>query len=243
MLIWLDGKTNTKAKPQENFGREIIELFTVGVDNYVETDVYAAARVFTGWNIQGSDDYRKDEYGDLNAYQEFVYNADQHETSEKTFSFPIYSNGSRTIPARSESAGMQDGLDLINALAFHPETGRRLARKFWGWFVSDVLPPDPAFVEAVAGVYRQNNTEIRPVMRYILTSSWFTNPSMYFTRYSMPAEFVIRSIREVGWQNFSLDKARAPMANMGMALYEPPNVGGWPLGAGWFSTSTISEVS
>ena len=68
MLIWLDGKSNTKARPQENFGREIIELFTIGVGNYVESDVYAAARVFTGWNLRGSDDYRKDEYGDLNAY-------------------------------------------------------------------------------------------------------------------------------------------------------------------------------
>ena len=85
MLIWLDGKSNTRAKPQENFGREIIELFTIGVDNYVETDVYAAARVFTGWNLRGSDNYRMDEYGDLNAYQEFVYNADQHEGSAKTF--------------------------------------------------------------------------------------------------------------------------------------------------------------
>src|SRR5688500_9055507 len=130
MLVWLDGKTNTKAKPQENFGREVMELFTVGVGNYTEADVYAAARVFTGWNLRQSDDYRQDEYGDMNAYQEFVYNADQHETSEKTFSFPIYSNGSRSIPARSASDGMQDGVDLITALAVHPETGRRLARKF-----------------------------------------------------------------------------------------------------------------
>ena len=75
MVVWLDGKSNTRAKPQENFGREIIELFTVGVGNYIESDVYAAARVFTGWNLRGSDDYRQDEYGDLNAYQEFVYNA------------------------------------------------------------------------------------------------------------------------------------------------------------------------
>ena len=52
MLIWLDGRTNTKAQPQENFGREIMELFTLGVGNYTEADVYAAARVFTGWNLQ-----------------------------------------------------------------------------------------------------------------------------------------------------------------------------------------------
>src|SRR4029434_6478341 len=107
MGVWLEGQSNTKAKPQENFGREIMELFTVGVGHYTEPDVYAAARVFTGWNLRGSDNYRQDEYGDLNAYQEFIYNGDQHETSEKTFSFPIYSTGSKTIPARSESAGMQ----------------------------------------------------------------------------------------------------------------------------------------
>jgi uncharacterized protein (DUF1800 family) len=236
MLIWLDGKSNTKGKPQENFGREIMELFTVGVDNYVETDVYAAARVFTGWNLRGSDNYQQD---DFNAYQEFVYKAEEHETSAKTFSFPIFSDGSKTIPARSISAGMQDGFDLITALAVHPETGRRLARKFWNLFVSEIQAPDPTFVENVAGVYRQNATEIRPVVRYILKSSWFNDPSVRFARYSWPAEFVARSIKEVGWQNYSLDAVRSPMAAMGQQLFEPPNVGGWPVGANWFSTSTM----
>jgi len=239
MLIWLDGKSNTKARPQENFGREIIELFTIGVGNYVESDVYAAARVFTGWNLRGSDDYRKDEYGDLNAYQEFVYHADQHDTGDKTFSFPIYTSGSRTIASRSESAGMQDGIELITALAIHPETGRRLARKFWNFFISEIHAPDPAFVESVTAVYLQSRTEIRPVIRHILTSPWFTDPAMQFARYSWPAEYVVRSIREVGWQNFSVDRARSPMAAMGQQLFEPPNVAGWPPGAAWFSTGTM----
>ncbi len=238
MVVWLDGQSNTKAKPQENFGREVMELFTVGVGHYTEPDVYAAARVFTGWNLRGSDDYRRDEYGDVNAYQEFVYNADDHETSAKTFSFPI-SNGSRTIPERSASAGMQDGVDLITALAFHPETARRLARKLWNFFISEIHQPDPGFVESTAAVYLQNGTEIRPVVRHILTSSWFNNPSMRYARYSWPAEFVVRAIREVGWQNLSLDRVRAPLANMGQQLFEPPNVGGWPLGTGWFSTGTM----
>jgi len=239
MLIWLDGQSNTKTMPQENFGREVMELFTIGVDNYVETDVYAAARVFSGWNLLGSENYRQDDYGDLNQYKAFVYNADQHETSSKTFSFPIYSDGSRTIPARSESAGIQDGLDLINALAMHPETGRRLARKFWNFFVSETQPPDPNFVESVAGVYRQNATEIRPVIRYILKSPWFNDPSVRFARYSWPAEFVTRSIKEVGWQNYNLNSALSPISAMGQQLLEPPNVGGWPLGANWFSTTTM----
>jgi len=236
MLVWLDGKSNTKTKPQENFGREVMELFTVGVGHYTEADVYAAARVFTGWNLRRSEGYRRE---DMNAYQEFVYNADEHEANPKTFSFPIYRNGDRTIPARSESAGMQDGVDLITALAVHPETARRLARKFWNFFVSEVHQPDPVFVEQAAAVYLQNGTEIRPVVRYVLTSPWFINPSMRYARYSWPSEFVARAIKEVGWQGLSLDRVRSPLANMGQLLFEPPNVGGWPLGAGWFSTGAM----
>jgi uncharacterized protein (DUF1800 family) len=236
MLVWLDGKSNTRAMPQENFGREVMELFTVGVDHYTEPDVYAAARVFSGWNLRKSDGYSSN---DPNAYQEFVYNADQHETTAKTFSFPIYRDGSTTIPARSESAGLQDGVDLINALAMHPETARRLARKFWNFFVSEIAPADPAFVDSIAEVYLQNGTDIRPVVRQILTSPWFTDPSVRFARYSWPAEFVVRAIKEVGWQNLSLETLKSPLANMGMLLFEPPNVGGWLLGAEWISTATM----
>jgi uncharacterized protein (DUF1800 family) len=236
MLVWLDGKTNGKAKPQENFGREVMELFTVGVGHYTEADVYAAARVFTGWNLRQSEGYRRE---DVNAYQEFVYNADQHDTNAKAFSFPIYSNGSRTIPARSESGSIEDGVDLITALALHPETARRLARKFWHFFISEIHQPDPGFIESAAAVYLRNGTEIRPVVQHVLTSPWFTHPSMRHARYSWPPEFVVRAVKEVGWQGLPLDKVRAPLANMGMLLFEPPNVGGWALGAGWFSTGTI----
>ncbi len=236
MLVWLDGKSNTAARPQENFGREVMELFTMGVGHYTEPDVYAAARVFTGWNLQKSEGYSK---GDPNAYQAFAYSADNHDTSAKTFSFPIYDNGSRTIPERGAAAGMQDGVDLIRALATHPETARRLARKFWTFFVSEVHEPDPQFVAAVAAVYLQGNTEIRPVVRYILGSPWFRDPSVRFARYSWPPELVVRAIKEVGWEGFSLDQAKAPLANMGLLLFEPPDVGGWPTGGAWFSTATM----
>lgn len=236
MLIWLDGQFNTAAKPQENFGREVMELFTVGVGHYTEPDVYAAARVFSGWNLGRSEPFRKD---DPNSYLAFAYNPDEHDTSAKTFSFPIYSNGSRTIPERGAANGMQDGIDLITALATHPETARRLARKFWNFFVSDLHEPAPQFVESIASVYMQNGTEIRPVVRAIFTSSWFRDPSVRFARYSWPPEFMVRAIKEVGWEGVSLDQAKTPLANMGMQLFEPPNVGGWPVGAGWFSTATM----
>jgi len=132
MLVWLDGRTNTKAKPQENFGREIMELFTVGVGNYTEADVYAAARVFSGWNLA-----RPGTATDGSQHYEFSYIANNHDVAAKTFSFAVYPDGGKTIPARSAAAGMQDGIDFINGLAAHPNTARYLAAKLYRFFVTD----------------------------------------------------------------------------------------------------------
>src|SRR5581483_6025011 len=190
MLIWLDGDTNTKAKPQENFGRELMELFSRGVGYYTEDDVYAAARVFTGWNLDKS--------------FKFVFNANAHETTAKTFSFPIYADGGRTIPARAASAGMQDGIDLINALAMHQETATRVVTKLYNYFVSETVTPNPAFIAGLADTYLRNASAIQPVVAQILLSPQFQDPSVVFTRYSWPAEFVARAIKETGWTGFSV---------------------------------------
>ena len=235
MLIWLDGDTNTKAKPQENFGRELMELFSRGVGYYTEDDVYAAARVFTGWNLDrpaGGNNVTTGAYA-------FVYNANQHETTAKTFSFPIYRDGTRTIPSRAASAGMQDGLDLIAALASHPETARRLATKLYAFFVSETASPDSAFIDDLAATYLQNGTALKPVVERLLRSPQFQAPSIFFTRYAWPAEFVVRSLKEAGWSGFSLGSVLSPMVNMGQELFEPPNVAGWVLGQGWFSTGAM----
>jgi uncharacterized protein (DUF1800 family) len=232
MLVWLDGMSNVKAKPQENFGRELMELFTMGVGYYAESDVYAAARVFTGWNLSRSGS------GVSTAYR-FVYNAAQHDTDAKDFTFPIYSRKSRTphrIPARNASSGMQDGLDLIEALAYHPETARRLARRLWLWFVSETEPASDAFVESIANVYLSNQTSIRATLRAVLHSPEFTDPNRAFQRYAWPVEYVVRLLREVGYQGFSANDALTPLVNMGQQLYEPPDVNGWELGVSWFST-------
>jgi uncharacterized protein (DUF1800 family) len=236
MLVWLDGRTNTRQRPQENFGREIMELFTFGVGNYTEQDVYAAARVFTGWNLRqvaaaGGNN-------DPGTYYEFAFNANQHDTAAKTFTFGIY-GADKTIPARPAADGMQDGLDFISALARHPETARRLARKLWNFFVTDLEAPDPRFVETIAGEYLRNNTEMKPVVTAIFRSGWFLDPPSWYTRYSWPVEFVVRAIREVGWEGFSVDTARTPLTNMGQTLFEPPDVAGWELGPGWFSTGAM----
>jgi uncharacterized protein (DUF1800 family) len=228
MLVWLDGRLNVKTNPQENFGRELMELFTLGL-HYTEPDVYAAARVFTGWNLRlvGAST-------DPAHHYEYVFNANQHETTDKTFSFQIYPGGNKTIPGRA--ATEQDGLDFLNAVAAHPETGPRLARKLWAFFVTELVDAPDAWVSKVADTYYTGNFEMRPVLRAVLTSPEFQDSSAYFARYSWPSEFVARSVKEIGWSGFSIDNALSPMVNMGQQLFEPPDVAGWNLGQDWFTT-------
>ena len=144
MLVWLDGRTNVRARPQENFARELMELFTLGVGRFEETDVYAGARVFTGWNLSLAN-----RNSDRRATSSST-TAAQHDTAAKEFSFPIYADGRRTIAARSAAEGMQDGIDFINAVARHPDTGPRLARKLYAYFVNEVDPPDEGLIDALA---------------------------------------------------------------------------------------------
>ena len=231
MLVWLDGRLNVKNNPQENFGRELMELFTVGVENYRESDVYAAARAFTGWNLRITGTQ-----GAPSAKYEFLYNPNNHDTNAKDFSFPIYSDGRTRIASGSSLTGMGDGLALIAALANHPETARRLARRLWAWFVSEAEPPDSAFVENIAQVYLQNDTNMKPVVRAVLQTPQFIDNKRFYQRYAWPVEFVVRSLKEVGQVGFSVDSALQPLVNMGQQLFEPPDVNGWELGAGWFST-------
>jgi uncharacterized protein (DUF1800 family) len=232
MLYWLDGRSNVRAHPQENFARELMELFTMGVDTFAESDVYAGARVFTGWNLTRPGSGAAQRY-------EFTYNAAQHDATAKEFTFPIYAGGGRVIPARAPAAGIEDGRDLINAVARHPATGPRLALKLYRFFINEVDPPDMALVKEVAGIYYARNYEIEPMVRRLLLSPQFRDPSTYYKRYSWPVEYVVRALKEVGWTGFSAADALGPLANMGQQLLEPPDVNGWELGPGWFSTGAM----
>jgi uncharacterized protein (DUF1800 family) len=171
--------------------------------------------------------------------QVFNYNAGQHDTAAKEFTFAIYTNGSRTIPARVAAQGMQDGIDLIDALARHPETARRLVRKLFAFFVSETEDPSEAYVARLADVYLKNNTDMRAVVREILRTPDFLISANHFSRYSWPVEFVVRALKEVGHVGFSVDSALTPLVNMGQQLFEPPDVNGWDPGPGWFSTGAM----
>jgi uncharacterized protein (DUF1800 family) len=214
-----------------------MELFSRGVGFYTENDVYAAARVFTGWNLNIT---RSPTPTNPNALSyQFIYRPENHETAAKTFSFPIYSDGGSTIPSRAASDGLQDGIDLISALAAHPETARRLAGKLYGFFVNETASPSPATIDQIAGVYRQSGGNIKAVVQSILLSAEFADSSSFFMRYSWPVEFVVRSMKETGWTGFSLGTTLSPLVNMGQQLFEPPDVAGWDLGQSWFSTGMM----
>ncbi len=235
MLVWLDGRLNVRARPQENFGRELMELFTTGVGHYTEEDVYAAARVFTGWNLRIAGDRTTA----LTSYYEYVFNANQHDPTAKTFTFAVMPDGSKTIPARAAAEGEQDGIDLIRALARRPETAERLARRFYGFFVSEFSAPDDALIADMREAYLNNDTSIRAMLVRLFTSNEFLDPANEFSRYIWPVEYVVKAIKETGWTGLSVDAAMTPLVNMGQQLYEPPDVNGWALGPEWISTASM----
>ncbi|MBM3808904.1 MAG: DUF1800 domain-containing protein [Acidimicrobiia bacterium] len=235
MVYWLDSQLNTRTRPQENFGREIMELFSLGIGNYTEADVYAAARVFTGFNWVIAGDRANVE----TSYYEYQYRPNDHDTAAKTFTFAIYPDGGRTIPARSSAQGEQDALDLVLALVRHPATPHRLAAKLYKFFVNEISEPDPALVSAMANAYLGGNYNIKAMLRTLFTSSQFRNPANLYQRYSWPVEYVARAIKETGWSGFTVNSAMTPLVNMGQQLYEPPDVNGWALGPGWISTSSM----
>jgi len=234
MLFWLDGYTNTRQRPQENFGREVMELFTMGVGHYTEPDVYAAARVFSGWNLA-----RPGNAADSTQRYQFSYIPNNHDTGEKTFSFPIYGDGSKTIKARSAADGMQDGLDLIEALAANPQTPRYLGTKLYRFFVSESGDVPASFLDGISAAYFRSRYDMKEVMRQLLTSHEFGDRANIFTRFGWPVEFVVRSLKDIGWNGFSVNDALTPLGNMGQNLFDPPDVAGWDLGRSWFSTGSM----
>jgi uncharacterized protein (DUF1800 family) len=241
MLVWLDGRLNVRGTPQENFAREVMELFTMGIrpsdnapNNYTEDDVKAAARVFTGWNLSVGARGTNGANDPTLAYS-YLYRADRHDTGSKTFSFDIYPGGGRTI----SSNGEQEGLDFLLACCRHPQTGPRLARKLYAFFVSELEPAPQSFVDRVSGAFYASNFDMRRVVLQVFLSPEFQDERHYFARYAWPVEFVVKAIKETGWAGFSVDSALSPMLAMGQQLFEPPDVNGWETGPGWFSTGAM----
>ncbi len=230
MLVWLDGVRNVKGKPNENFARELLELFTVGIGNYTEQDIKEAARAFTGWTFS-------------RVTNAFIFNRNQHDTGEKVFL------GKR---------GNFSGDDIIEIAVEHPATADFMARKFYRHFINDVDPVEEQVVKALAQTFRESGYSVRALMRRLLLSSSFWSQRNWRRRIKSPVEFVVGTLRQVGMgrriRELALSTGVGQRAllgylrlatqwtrRIGQALLYPPDVSGWEWGTAWISSTTMLE--
>jgi Protein of unknown function (DUF1800) len=218
MIVWLDNNANVKGKPNENYAREIMELFSLGVGNYSEKDVREGARAFTGWHTNESGD----------AYE---FNAKAHDDDAKTF---------------LGQTGKWNGDDVVRILLDQPQAGRFLVRKLYRYFISETHEPPAALLEPLAESFRKSDYDVAAIMKMILGSRHFFSEYAYRQRLKCPVEYVLGAARAVAHVTEEQDTVRLPpgplvnrMAAMGQDLFAPPNVKGWPHGKAWLNTSTV----
>ena len=211
MLFFLDNQLNHREAPNENYGRELMELHTLGVDGgYTEADVQAVARCFTGWTIRQGD---------------FFFAPRQHDTTQKQML-------GVTIPA---GRGMEDGEQVLDLLAKHPSTAHFIATKLCRRFVADT-PPD-SLVQRTAQVFQTTDGDLRQVMRSILTSPEFSAAKNQ--KFRRPAEFVIAAARALGAETDGKPLV-LQIRQLGQRFFGEPAPNGYPdVTAPWLNTSTM----
>jgi uncharacterized protein (DUF1800 family) len=235
MLLWLDGVTNVRGKPNENFARELQELFTMGINdvvtgerNYSEQDVKEIARAFTGWKFF----HRR---GDPDPFSyPFFLNANEHDNTAKT----VY----------AQTANF-NGDDIVAMIAARRSTARYLVKKLFEFFVYPLgaSPADKATIEKFADVYLARNHSIKDLVRTIFVSDEFYSARAQFALVKLPVELIVSSIRMLGARFNPGTSARQENASilvalsilLGQELFNPPDVAGWKLNLGWINTSTL----
>jgi uncharacterized protein (DUF1800 family) len=220
MLVWLDNWLNRAARPNENYGRELMELFTLGIGHYSETDVREVARALTGWTVQN---YRADD--DYNGAT-FLDNPGTHD------------NGSKTILGQT---GNWNGADAIRIILEHTDSqgsvsGRFIGAKLWTFFAYE--NPPAHVVDALSDVYVSSNRSIREVVRRILLHSEFYESHTRKTWVRSPVEFAVAAIRMVEATS-DFDLAARQLPTMGQLLFNPEDAKGWDWGTSWMNTGTL----
>ena len=216
MLEYLDNARNVSGVVNENFARELMELFTLGVGNYTQADVVAMARAWTGHNTVGWSN---------NGYDySYVFNANRHDTTSKTlFGISRAWNGPETID------------EIVNG-SKRLACARFIARKLVRFLAFG--DPSDATVQVHADAFAASNMSIRTLVRSILLSDEFWAPSTRYARVKSPTEFAVDLLRRTGVPARSSGLAEWALAPMGQELFNPPNVSGWGQDDYWLSTST-----
>jgi uncharacterized protein (DUF1800 family) len=223
MIFWLDNQENTNEVHNENYGRELLELFSMGIGNYTEDDVKECARAFTGWSIKNQVNIGP--FG-RNVWQ-FDFKPEQHDFGEKTF---------------LGETGSFDGADIIEIVVRQPATAQFIARRLYLFFVSD--QPDERAIEKLARVYEESGHEIRAVVRALLLSDEFRSRPAYYAKVKGPAEHVagvLKLVEDFTFPKWGIVDAALECRYMGQDLMNPPSVEGWHVGKEWIDTGILVE--
>ena len=232
MIYWLDNCDNHAYAVNENWGRELLELFSMGVGNYTEDDVRECSRAFTGWTL--SPNIPRNTYGRYN--WQFEYREEDHDGDEKTF---------------LGHTGNFNGEDIIDIVCAQPATARFVARHLYNFFVADEAqvpawsvtePRDPEAIDTLAQVFVDSGYVIQPVLRTLFLSDFFKQAR--FSKIKSPAEMVISTLRLVGGFEFpapGIGNLSKQPGYMGQELLNPPSVEGWHTGAEWINSGTLMK--
>jgi hypothetical protein len=226
MLIYLNGDKNTKTAPDENYARELQELFTLGKgpdSKYTEADVKAAARVLTGWRVERTG---------VNSY----FDSTRHDTTNKVFS-SYY--GSKTITGKTGTAGATETDELIDMIFLQEEVSKHICRKLYRYFIYyDIdAAAETNVIVPLAKIFRDNNFEIKPVLRALFLSEHFFDDLNKGCFIKTPSDFMAGMIRQYNLtvpettleiQYNMYNTLRGFGALLLEDLADPPNVAGWP---------------
>ena len=232
MIFWLDNKDNHNGAPNENYGRELLELFSMGIGTYTEDDVKACARAFTGWTIANAD-YMSQRasrdsiwpHGRLD--WQFLYLPEDHDDTDKTF---------------LGNTGRFNGEDIIDIIIQQPATAWFIASKLYAFFVADT--PDETAIQVLADEFQRSGGDIRQVMRTLFLSDFFQGQQARLARVKSPAELVAGTARLAGSHQFpdwSTVNLAMDVNFMGQEILNPPTVEGWHTGAEWIDTGNLVE--
>ena len=230
MIYWLDNNENHADAVNENWGRELLELFSMGVGNYTEDDVRECSRAFTGWTITPK--LPRFPMGRFDWY--FEYKAEDHDDGEKTF---------------LGHTGRFDGEDIIDIICRQPATAQFICRHLYNFFVADepqvpawsVTPPrDPEAIDTLARTFVESDYDLRSTLRVLFNSDFFKEAR--FARMKSPAEVVVGTLRLVGGSEFpapGLGDLARQTGYMGQELMNPPSVEGWHTGSEWINSGSL----
>ena len=232
MIYWLDNNENHYKSINENYGREILELFSMGIGNYTEDDIKNAARCFTGWTF--TQPIPLYPYGHYES--KFIFKENDHDYGEKKF---------------LGKTGKFNGEEIIDVISQQEATARFVCRHLYNFFVEDepqvpawsITPPkNQLAIDQMVKSWIESDADLRSVMRTLFNSDWFKKSKM--NRVKCPAEFIATTLKISGeYRNPDpgLIELETTSMAMGQTLMDPPSVEGWHTGKEWIDGGTLTE--